>query len=328
MDASREAAQAATLVEACKAASLSHVVWSTLEDTRAFERPGERMPALGPAGQYCVPHFDEKGAADAKWRAAGVPTTFLRTSFFFEVRLACDALLLSFLHENSHTLLTKPSCSPRRQNFLPSAGMGLEPRRDAPGGPLLLRLPMARARLSGIAVADIGGCAAGCFLDPKGTVNATIGIAGDHLTGDEYASVFTKVLGKEVKYEAVDFEAFRARGGDAMRDMANMFQFYVDFEARAGGGVRVRGCVHDRCFRSADAQPITHPPPAMLFSSRRAERVRGAARRGARARAAPGAADLRGVAARQRRRVQRHLRSKRTDAPSKCMKGTRSVALW
>jgi hypothetical protein len=86
MDAAREAKQAAALAAACASAGVSHAVWSTLEDTRAFEKPGERMPALGPKGEYCVPHFDEKGAADERFRAAGVPTTFLRTFFFFEAR--------------------------------------------------------------------------------------------------------------------------------------------------------------------------------------------------------------------------------------------------
>jgi hypothetical protein len=87
MDAQREARQAAALVEACAAAGIEHAVWSTLEDTRAFAKPGERMPALGPHGEYCVPHFDEKGAADKLFVERGVPATFLRTSFFFEARL-------------------------------------------------------------------------------------------------------------------------------------------------------------------------------------------------------------------------------------------------
>jgi hypothetical protein len=62
---------------------------------------------------------------------------------------------------------------------------GMEPKRADPacGGPLVLALPMATARLSGIAVRDIGGCAAGVLLDREATLGKTIGIAGDHLTG-------------------------------------------------------------------------------------------------------------------------------------------------
>ena len=117
------------------------------------------------------------------------------------------------------------------ENFLPGT-FGLEPKRKAAGGPLVLSLPMARAKLSCIAVHDIGACAAGCFLDREGTVDKTVGIAGDHLTGDELASAFSKVLRKEVVYEAADLEAYRASGGPGAADMANMFQFYVDFESQ------------------------------------------------------------------------------------------------
>ena len=106
----------------------------------------------------------------------------------------------------------------------------MEPKRKTAGGPLVLSLPMANAKLSAIAVRDIGGCAAGCFLDREGTVNKTVGIAGDHLTGDECASVFSKVLRKEVVYEAVDVQAYRASGGAGGQDMAAMFLFYSTFE--------------------------------------------------------------------------------------------------
>jgi uncharacterized protein YbjT (DUF2867 family) len=191
MDASREAKQAAALASACARARVSHAVWSTLEDTRAFAKPGERMPALGPQGEYCVPHFDEKGAADARFRDAGVPTTFLRTSFFFEAPplplRRGGAMRITRLMR----ILTQNAAHAPQQNFLPG-GFGLEPKRAAPGGPLALRLPLGGAKLSGIGVADIGGCAAGVLLDREGTVGKTIGIAGDHLTGEEYASIFSK----------------------------------------------------------------------------------------------------------------------------------------
>jgi uncharacterized protein YbjT (DUF2867 family) len=169
-------------------------VWSTLEDTRAFEKPGERMPALGPNGEYCVPHFDEKGAADERFRSAGVPTTFLRTSFFFD-------------------------------NFLPGAGLG--PKRAAHGD-LVLALPMPRdIKLAGIAVADIGGCAAGAFMDPEATIGKTLGIAGDHLTGVEYADCFSKILRRDIKYEAIDVQKYRASGAPHAEEWANMYDFYA-----------------------------------------------------------------------------------------------------
>lgn len=59
----------------------------------------------------------------------------------------------------------------------------------------------------------------------------TVSVAGDHLTGDELASVFSKVLRTEVVYEAADLQAYRASGEPAAADMANMFQYDVDNEA-------------------------------------------------------------------------------------------------
>lgn len=197
-DPSHEVRQAAALADACAAAGVRHAIWSTLEDTRVMSPPGQRMPAIG---AYSVPHFDGKGEADDLFRKSGVPTTFLRTSFFFD-------------------------------NFLPAAGLGLAPRRAGPGQPLVLSLPMPRgAKLAGIAVADIGGCAAGIFLDPDATIGKTIGIAGDHLSGEEYADAFSKVLRVDVSYEAVDVQTYRASGAPGAEDMANMFQYYADFEA-------------------------------------------------------------------------------------------------
>ena len=62
---------------------LQHVIWSTLEDTRdRIPVDDDRMPTL--QGKYKVPHFDAKADADALFTDAGVPTTFLRTTFYFE----------------------------------------------------------------------------------------------------------------------------------------------------------------------------------------------------------------------------------------------------
>jgi uncharacterized protein YbjT (DUF2867 family) len=192
-DAKREARQAAALAQACQSAGVRHVVWSTLEDTREFAKPGERMPAIG---EYSVPHFDEKGAADHLFRELKVPTTFLRTSFFFE----------NFCDKNS----------------------GLGPQRRG-ANDIVLALPIADSRLPGISVHDIGGCVVGCFKDPS-TINQTIGIAGDVLTGKEYAAAFSQVLGVNVMYEATAMDKYRRSGQLGVIEFANMFQFQSDFE--------------------------------------------------------------------------------------------------
>jgi hypothetical protein len=79
----REQAQARAMAAAAKAAGVSHVVWSTLEDTRKWvPLTDDRMPTL--QGKHKVPHFDGKGDSDQFFRDAGVPPTFLLTSFYWE----------------------------------------------------------------------------------------------------------------------------------------------------------------------------------------------------------------------------------------------------
>src|SRR5512147_843589 len=79
----REIAQAQAMARAAAAAGLRHVIWSTLEDTRAFiPADGSRMPVL--TGGYNVPHFDGKGEANRHFFDHGVPTTLLYTSAYWD----------------------------------------------------------------------------------------------------------------------------------------------------------------------------------------------------------------------------------------------------
>ena len=81
MSADVEKAQARAAAHAVKDAEVAHVIWSTLEDTRPA-LAGSGMPEL--QGTYTVPHFDAKDEANAYFRELNVPTTFLRTTFFWE----------------------------------------------------------------------------------------------------------------------------------------------------------------------------------------------------------------------------------------------------
>jgi len=69
------------MAQAAKAAGVSHVIWSTLEDTRQWVPLGDdRMPTL--MGQYKVPHFDARArptGSSPTWPAV----TFLLTSFYW-----------------------------------------------------------------------------------------------------------------------------------------------------------------------------------------------------------------------------------------------------
>lgn len=190
----QEAREASCMAEAAEAAGLKHVIWSTLEDTRLLvPLHDERMPTL--MGKYKVPHFDAKGESDRFFREAGVPTTFLLTTFYWEN-------LLYF-------------------------GMGPKRGED---GVLAITFPMGGNKLSGICAEDIGKCAYGIFKKGTSMVGKTVGIAGEHITCGDMAKVLTKALGQEVRYNAIPPEVFRGLGFPGAEDLGNMFQYYSVFE--------------------------------------------------------------------------------------------------
>jgi uncharacterized protein YbjT (DUF2867 family) len=191
----RELAEARLMAQAAQAAGLQHVIWSTLEDTRRWMQLDDpRMPTL--MGRYKVPHFDAKGEADQFFRDAGVPTTFLLTSFYWDN-------LIFF-------------------------GSGPKPAAD---GKLDFVLPMGQAKLPGIAAEDIGRCAHGVFRRGGDLIGQTVGIAGEHLTGAEMAAALTHALGREVRHLDVPPDVYRSFGFPGADDLGNMFQFKRDFNA-------------------------------------------------------------------------------------------------
>jgi uncharacterized protein YbjT (DUF2867 family) len=190
----KEIAQARSMARAAKEAGIRHAIWSTLEDTRRWVPLSDaRMPTL--QGKYKVPHFDAKGEADRFFEEAGVPTTYLLTSFYWE-------------------------------NFV---FFGLGPKRE-PDGKLAITLPLGSAKLPGIAAEDIGRCAYGIFRRGAELVGKRIAIAGEHLSGTEMAAAMTRALGEEVRYHDVPPEVYRGFGFPGADELGNMFQFKRDFE--------------------------------------------------------------------------------------------------
>jgi uncharacterized protein YbjT (DUF2867 family) len=189
----KEYSQAANMARAAKAAGVEHVIWSTLEDTRKkVPLSDDRMPTL--QGKYKVPHFDAKGEADQVFRDAGVPTTFLLTSFYWD-------------------------------NFV---YFGVGPKRG-PDGKLAITLPMDDKKLPGIAAEDIGKTALSIFKRGRELIGKTVAIAGEHLSGKEMAEKMGKALDKEIAYNAVPADVYRSFGFPGADDMGNMFQFKRDF---------------------------------------------------------------------------------------------------
>ena len=91
-------------------------------------------------------------------------------------------------------------------------------------------MPLGDKKMPSIAAEDIGRCAYGVFKRPE-LIGKRVGIAGEHVSGAEMASGFSKVLGEEVRYHAIEPSAYRALGFPGSEDLGNMFQFYRDFEA-------------------------------------------------------------------------------------------------
>ena len=79
----KEIAEAENMAKAAKATGIQHAIWSTLEDTRNWvPLNDDRMPTL--MEKYKVPHFDGKGEGDKFFKDLGVPTTYLRASFYWD----------------------------------------------------------------------------------------------------------------------------------------------------------------------------------------------------------------------------------------------------
>ncbi|MEV0898470.1 NmrA/HSCARG family protein [Actinoplanes sp. NPDC049802] len=193
MSADKELEEAANLANAAKRAGLAHVIWSTLEDTRDhIPVHDDRMPTL--QGRYKVPHFDAKAEADELFRAAGVPTTFLRTTFYWE-----------------------------------NLANGWGATRDA-DGVLTLSLPMGESKLAGIAVQDIGKTAYAIFKAGSGYAGRTVHIAGEHLTGEQIAAGLSRAVGERVVYRPLTHDAYRDLGFPGADEAGNMLQYYTEFE--------------------------------------------------------------------------------------------------
>jgi uncharacterized protein YbjT (DUF2867 family) len=189
----KETRQAEHLASAAGASGLQHVIWSTLEDTRALMSPDDtRMPML--QGRYRVPHFDAKAEADRYF--ASLPCTFLITSFYWDNLYA----------------------------------FGLAPRKGNDGR-YSWAFPMADKRLAGIAAEDIGTVAYKIFKAGPEYVGKRVGIVSEFLTIEEMGAQLSKALGiGPIRYDAVSADEYRAFGFPGADEMGNMMQVYRDFE--------------------------------------------------------------------------------------------------
>ena len=141
-----------------------------------------------------VPHFASKATIENALKAFEIPYTIIRPNYF---------------HQNDESL--KPVL----------LGLGVYP------------IPLGKNGVSSVDVRDIAEAAA-IALTTEGHAGQTYNVNGpDALTGPKAASIWTKVLGKEIKYGGHDMEAFekqmrqRAPSWSAY-DLRMMFQGYLE----------------------------------------------------------------------------------------------------
>lgn len=132
-----------------------------------------------------IPHFESKGKIEERIRETGMPYTIFRPVFFME-------------------------------NWLMM-------RDGIDKGTIMLPLS-AQTRLQMIAVDDIGAFVALAFEHSGHWHNRTYQLAGDELSMSELAEAFSRVSGREVRYQQVPWDQFEQQAGHEMTVMYRWFE--------------------------------------------------------------------------------------------------------
>ncbi len=140
-------------------------------------------------GTHEVPHFDMKARLEEYARELGIPSTFVHVAFYFE-------------------------------NFLTY----FPPQKQADGS-YSFGFPQGDTALAGVAVEDVGGVVAAIFEKRAEMPGRTVGIAGDDLTGAEYADILSRTLGRTIRYNHIPREVYAAFGFPGAQELADMFDF-------------------------------------------------------------------------------------------------------
>lgn len=137
-------------------------------------------------GDYKVAHFDEKGRANEYALTKSFQLTSLYTSFYYE---NLTGMMKLTPDENKVRTL----CVPMDDKPLPI-----------------------------VAVQDIGKMAAHCLVNK---VTGEVGVASQHLTGQQMAEALNKATGEAFQYTSVPADTYRTFGFPGCQELGNMFQF-------------------------------------------------------------------------------------------------------
>ncbi len=194
MDTVHEMKTLRTIKAAAKKAGVKHVVLSSIEDTRSYVDKLENKDTwevLHEGGMY-VPHFDGKGEIGVEYLAE-LPSTLVNIPFYME-------------------------------NFI---NFGMGPSRQAETDPYAITFPMGSAKMSMVAVEDIGKCICAVLQD-KSYIGKSVGVQSDVMTCEDIAATFAKVCGQPVNYNAVPADVYASFGFPGAKELAIMFRFYEE----------------------------------------------------------------------------------------------------
>ncbi|KAM5152036.1 nmrA-like family domain-containing protein 1 [Mantella aurantiaca] len=143
-------------------------------------------------GKLEVLHFDGKGEVEEYFREIGSPMTSVRLPCYFEN-------LLTFFR----------------------------PKKDQDGDGYALALPCGDVPLDGMSVKDLGVIVFNILQSPSKYVGKDIGLSTEKLTPEQYATIMTRVLGKNIRDAKILPEAYAKMGFPGAQELANMFEFYM-----------------------------------------------------------------------------------------------------
>jgi uncharacterized protein YbjT (DUF2867 family) len=132
-----------------------------------------------------IPHFDSKFQVEEHVRASGLPYTILRPVFFF------------YNYSMMRSMVEQ----------------GTLPQPLSPG-----------KKLQQLSEEDYGEMVAEVFERPADFLNREIEVASVEMTMPEIAAAFGHVLGKNVEYQKIPFEAFEQQAGEEMTIMYRWFE--------------------------------------------------------------------------------------------------------
>lgn len=96
--------------------------------------------------------------------------------------------------------------------------------QKAEDGTYTFGFPQGDTKLAGYSVEDTGGIVSAIFEQPNQYSRTIIPGLGDDLTGNEYAAIMTKVLGKTIHYTYIPNEIYGKLGFPGAEELGNMFE--------------------------------------------------------------------------------------------------------